>query len=418
MACVSKRRGKWVIDYRDQHGIRRWETVEGTRKDADERLARLIQEIGHNEYQPRQEHKTFNELVDAYTKAHIQVNVRATTCRDYENRIKRHLLPYFINVKIRLITPQMIEAFRAKLVNQNVGRRTINKCLILMGSMFRYSIKHKWMTYNPAAEVKKLKEDISHKEDLLEDNVLKPDEIRLLLSVFDSSDERWRMIIMTAILSGLRQGELLGLQWGDIDWNTKQVYVRRTLTEGRFYDPKTKYSRRKVDIPDILVSELKRWKLRCPKGELDLVFSNGAGNPENNGNLLRRGFYPALRRAKLRHVRFHDLRHTYASLLIANGEHPKYIQSQLGHSSIQVTMDVYGHLMKATNNLAAEKLATLALGSNMVASGSKMVANAECEEMKVAVNSDNYLKSLDSNWWRCRESNPGQEAYETSALAD
>src|SRR3989304_3778457 len=122
MACVSKRRGKWVIDYRDQHGIRRWETVEGTRKDADERLARLIQEIGHNEYQPRQEHKTFNELVDAYTKAHIQVNVRATTCRDYENRINlllRHRLPRRHGDGIYL---SHLQQHGQIFVNQNVGR--------------------------------------------------------------------------------------------------------------------------------------------------------------------------------------------------------------------------------------------------------------------------------------------------------
>ncbi len=128
-------------------------------------------------------------------------------------------------------------------------------------------------------------------------------------------------------------------------------------------------------MPSPLLSELKRWKLKCPKGEQELVFPNTLGKPENNSNVLRRVFHPALRRAGLRKVRFHDLRHTYASLLIANGEHPKYIQTQMGHSSIKVTMDTYGHLMQATNAQAAEKLATLALGSktcsNYVATGER-----------------------------------------------
>ncbi len=191
--------------------------------------------------------------------------------------------------------------------------------------------------------------------------------------LLEAADDRWRILIMTAILTGLRQGELLGLQWGDVDWVAQQMLVRRTYTHGRFYDPKTKTSRRRVDLPTPLVIDLKKWKLRCPKGELDLVFPNGAGNPESHSNLTQRGFHPALRRAGLRRIRFHDLRHTYASLLIETCEHPKYIQAQMGHSSIKVTMDIYGHLMRATNSRAAEKLGRLALSATK--NGSKMVAN-------------------------------------------
>ena len=126
-----------------------------------------------------------------------------------------------------------------------------------------------------------------------------------------------------------------------------------------------------MDVPRVFMKELKVWKLKCPKGKDNLVFPNGAGNPENHGNLLRRGFYPALRRAELRHIRFHDLRHTFASLLIKNNEHPKYIQKQLGHKSIKTTMDVYGHLMEGINKKAADKLAGLALGIQIEKAGDK-----------------------------------------------
>lgn len=124
----------------------------------------------------------------------------------------------------------------------------------------------------------------------------------------------------------------------------------------RFYEPKNKWSKRKIDIPSELLFELKKWKLRCPKGELNLVFPNSVGNPESESNMLRYSFFPALRRAGLRKIRFHDLRHTYASLLIKQGEHPKYIQSQMGHSSIKVTMDIYGHLMDSVNHDAPRRL--------------------------------------------------------------
>ena len=121
-------------------------------------------------------------------------------------------------------------------------------------------------------------------------------------------------------------------------------------------EPKSKASRRKIDLAPELVHELKKWKLACPKGELDLIFPTEAETPENAPILLYRRLFPALRRAGLPRMRFHNVRHTYASLLIAQGEHPKYIQSQLGHSSINVTMDIYGHLMETINHEAAGKL--------------------------------------------------------------
>jgi integrase len=161
---------------------------------------------------------------------------------------------------------------------------------------------------------------------------------------------------MTAIYTGLRQGELLGLKWGDIELDTGKLYVRQQWTSGKFVEPKTRAGRRKVDLPPTLVAELRRWKLQCPKGELDLVFPNGAGKPENPQNLLRRGFYPALRRAKLRKIRFHDLRHTFASLMIHNNEPITRVSTALGHWSPAVTLNVYAHLIPSDDTSAAHRL--------------------------------------------------------------
>jgi integrase len=141
---------------------------------------------------------------------------------------------------------------------------------------------------------------------------------------------------MTAVMTGLREGELLGLQWGDIDWNSPTVRVRRQYTNGRFSVPKSKLSRRTVNLPSGLLDALRVWRLKCPKGDHDLVFPNGKGNPESHSNLLQRGFYPALRRAKLRKIRFHDLRHTFCSLLIKNREPPQdQLMTKKGRSSQQ-----------------------------------------------------------------------------------
>ena len=113
----------------------------------------------------------------------------------------------------------------------------------------------------------------------------------------------------------------------DIDWFNSQVIVKRTFQRGRFYEPKSPTSRRKIDLGPTVIAQLKKWKPACPPNDLDLVFPSDEGTPIDNNNLVRRHFEPAMRNAGLRKIRFHDLRHTFASLLIDQGEHPKYIQA-------------------------------------------------------------------------------------------
>jgi integrase len=149
---------------------------------------------------------------------------------------------------------------------------------------------------------------------------------------------------LTAFLTGLRAGELWDLQWSDMDGSSKQIHVKRSLWKNEFQKPKTKNAMRKIDITDRFVRELKQWKLACPISEDDLVFPSHEGCRTMHTNVMNRFFYPALRRAGLRQVSFHSLRHSNASFRIQAGQNTKYIQGQLGHASINMTMDAYGHL--------------------------------------------------------------------------
>lgn len=188
-------------------------------------------------------------------------------------------------------------------------------------------------------------------------------------------------VYVLAIFTGVRQGELWGIKWGDIDWPNCQINIQRTFNKGRFFSPKTKTSIRKVDLGPTAMTELKKWKLACPQNDLDLVFPNGSGGPINYSNMVGRHFLPPLEGAGLPRIRFHDLRHTYASLLIDQGENLKYIQTQLGHSSPTVTLNVYAHLMKPTNQEAVCRLENTFLG----APGHKMVAETKKESRLVTV---------------------------------
>src|SRR5207244_6160489 len=159
--------------------------------------------------------------------------------------------------------------------------------------------------------------------------------------------------------TGMRQGELFGLQWEDIDFARHVIHVRRSLWHGTLGTPKSRRSRRAIDMPPTLEQALQQ---QSTTRRSEFVFCSERGTPLDADNFRHREFPAALRRAQLRRIRFHDLRHTYTSLLIAHGAHPKYIQAQLGHASIQTTLDRYGHLMPQLHAAEAKKLDQLDLG--------------------------------------------------------
>ena len=142
----------------------------------------------------------------------------------------------------------------------------------------------------------------------------------------------------------MRQGELMGLTWNSINWVTRKITADKNFTSGHVGTPKTGKTR-KVDMSLELVNILKEWRLACLKGEHNLVFPNNDGCYQDANNMIKRRFKPALNRAGINHLRLQDLSHTYASLLLAKGVQMKYVQLQLGHSSIKMTMDLYTHLI-------------------------------------------------------------------------
>lgn len=163
---------------------------------------------------------------------------------------------------------------------------------------------------NPLARIKSLKEERSE-----EIRSLSTEETKILLSKTKEIYPDFYPLLFTALFTGMRQGELMGLTWNSINWITRKITVDKNFTHGRVGTTKTEKVR-KVDMSLELVKVLKEWRLDCPR---------------------------------IDSLRFHDLRHTYASLLLANGAPMKYVQHQLSHSSIKMTMDLYTHLLPEVN---------------------------------------------------------------------
>ncbi|MDY6987943.1 MAG: site-specific integrase [Thermodesulfobacteriota bacterium] len=187
-------------------------------------------------------------------------------------------------------------------------------------------------------------------------------ELSLFLKICRESFPADYPFFLMAARTGMRLGELLAVQWGDIDFNSRFVWVRRSYRRGKLASTKTG-KERKVDMSDQLAAELKRLLKQRKKEALqqglgqvrDAIFHRDGGTLIEQ-NYIRRVFKRILAKAELREIRLHDLRHTFASLLLSQGESPVYVKEQLGHSSIQITVDVYGHLIPGSNRGAVNKL--------------------------------------------------------------
>src|SRR6202040_1942977 len=185
------------------------------------------------------------------------------------------------------------------------------------------------------------------------DSVLSPVEIQVLLASARPGFER--TLFETAYLTGAREGELLALRWTDLELpkeGSGRMMIRRSLSwarlkgeevRARYFPPKTKAGRRTISIPELLVADLKRWKLQCPQSEEGIVFPTSEGKPVCRDWLLRVAFYPALSRARLRRVTFHTLRHSCASAMIARGAPITEVQHRLGHANPAITLQVCSH---------------------------------------------------------------------------
>ena len=239
----------------------------------------------------------------------------------------------------------------------------VRKIIGSLGSILADAQEQGLAAKNPVRELRRnRKRGKDHNAEKRQKGKLKPgedipttDEVKLII---DNAKGRWRPLLVTAIFTGLRASELRGLRWKDVNLKTQELHVQQRAD--RFNEigrPKSHAGERTVTFPKFLANTLKEWKLACPKSDLDLVFPNGAGKVESLANIINRGLIPAQIAAglvtaegKAKYTGMHSLRHFYASWCINRladgglGLPPKIVQERLGHSSITMTYDRYGHL--------------------------------------------------------------------------
>lgn len=240
----------------------------------------------------------------------------------------------------------------------------------VISGTIEYAMEEELVTTNPTNGVlKKLGLD-GRNRPLVQP--MTPDEVSLFLGICSLHMKKWYPLFLCVFRTGMRLGELLGLRWGDIDWNSKSVQVQRSFRHGKLTGTKTRKSRR-VDMSDQLVEELrglltnrKKEAMATGTGEVVETIFHTSGKPTSQ-NTIRNIWKRLLKKAQLRNMRFHDIRHTYASILLSRGESPVYVKEQLGHSSIQMTVYIYGHLIPGGNRQAVNALDDFATNRNLSA---------------------------------------------------
>jgi integrase len=171
----------------------------------------------------------------------------------------------------------------------------------------------------------------------------------------------WYPFVLCGLRTGLRLGELRGLQWGDIDWRRNYIHVQHNWVRSAWTTPKNGEDRT-VDMSGQLRAQLRLWRrrqsiewMRRGLSRPDLVFASTARTPHDDSK-IRKVLAAILRKADLRHRSLHAMRHTFISLLLQNGESPAYVQKQVGHKSMDITINVYGHSMPSGNRAAVDRL--------------------------------------------------------------
>ena len=288
--------------------------------------------------------------------------IRSSTLDLYSGHLRNHLVPAFGAMELAKIGAEEIQGFKAEKTASGLSPQTVKHLLRLLRQMMDHAIDWGYLRSNPA---KKIRNPKIPRRDM---DCLSPEEVRLFLR---HVPERWYPFMMTAIVTGLRIGELIAMKWSNLDWNTGRYFVKSTWLRprggvpARIDEPKTDASIAAVDLTPSCLEALKRHRARQSEERLqagekyqneDLVFATPLGTYVDPWNITKRVLKPALTAAGIRTIRFHDLRHTCASLLISKNVSPKYIQKQLRHSSIEMTFDRYGHLFPESNMEAVAKL--------------------------------------------------------------
>ncbi len=385
-ARVTKRGSSWYVYlyHRGKRKAKAFPTRDLAERFAkDKRLERALADFGISDPESPLI-LTFQEAAEDWLERYAKRHCRPATYEGYARLLRQQAFPLFGSKSVEELTRRDIETLANSMSDRGLSKSTIRFCVGAVRGVYNDLIDNGATLTNPAARPGKFLRD---KRDRRAEIVpLTADEVQRLLEAAREIDQdradhplkeivpSYHLLLLTLVRTGLRLGELIGLQWGDLDFRGRFIEVKRQWTRGS-YAPTKSGKMRRVDMSRQLseamlaAMESRRAELTVEGKELDQekrVFRNSAGGPLDESNVRKRLLRPCLERAGLRQIHPHVLRHTFASLLLSNGEPITYVKEQLGHASIQLTVDTYGHLIPGANKAAVDRLDDLGRVSSAI----------------------------------------------------
>ena len=366
-SIYRRKDGRWVGQYTAQtadgpkyryiYGKTRQKVAEKLTKAMADRDGGLVFDAGT---------MTLGEYLDPWLSDSVRDTVRQNTFDDYAYIVRKHIKPTLGGVKLKNLTPAHVRGLYREKLDSGLSNRTVNYIHVTLHKALKQAVNDALIPRNVTDAVRAprpVKKEVQ---------AMDRDQVRDFLKA--AKGDRLEALYLVAITTGLRQGELLGLRWTDIDLEGGVLAVRRALVAGsagskagaRFEAPKNNKSRRTVKLTASAVEALKRHKAAQNKERLKLgslwedhglVFPNRVGKPMDHNNLYRRDFKKMLKKAELPNTfRFHDLRHTCATLLLLKNVNPKVVQELLGHATITQTLDTYSHVLPTMQDAATNAM--------------------------------------------------------------
>ena len=369
---IRKRGNNWAVVIelpRDSVSGKRkqkWIPVKGTKRDADRKLREVLHTMDNGAYvEPKK--ISLGEWLRQWLKDYVSIHTTMRTQESYRSIIERHLIPALGTIRLAELIPQHIQSYYARALSE--GRADGNGGLSARSVVYHHRILSKALDY--AVRMGAIARNVTSVIDpprvaRVKMATLNIDEIaRFLDAAIDTS---FYVLFVTLLYTGLRRGELLALKWRNLDLEKGSLIVVETaykLGTGEYVikEPKTAHSRRTVSLSPALVALLREYRadqelLRVQLGiglaDNDFAFIRHDGSPINP-NAVTHAFQRVIKKAGLKHVRLHDLRHTHATLMLKAGEHPKIVSERLGHANIGITLDTYSHVLPGLQEAAAER---------------------------------------------------------------
>jgi integrase len=322
-------------------------------------------EFGRSSYNSSPE---FSRYVEHYIDKYVKAVCKRNTLRNYKQKIRIHILPAWQDKRIDQIKRSDVIDLLLNKSAQGLAPATVACIKAVISSIFQLACEEGLLESNPVARLGKF---IRKKDKRTQKASLTKEQASQFLDVIKKEFPKYYAFFLCAFRTGMRIGELLALAWEDLHMERNLIEVKRSYSGGTLSSPKNGKSRL-IDMSEQLKSVLLEHRKSLMQGgstpccpltnngagsdTIHLVFPNRKGKPMDGSNIKHWVFYKVIKKLGLSKFRFHDIRHTFASLLLQQGESLHYVKEQMGHSSIQITVDIYGYIVPGSNRKAVNKL--------------------------------------------------------------